>query len=106
MLVGELIVTDGMIAYVSNRFKQRYVVDLTLAWKSFRERKSLVWLLVLMMSVSCTYAILAAPKGFCITSPFDDEENWARTACPRIPGNITEMTRVSPQYYEEWAKYN
>ena len=32
MLVGELVVTDGVVAYISNKSKKRYVVNLAVGW--------------------------------------------------------------------------
>ena len=107
MLVGELVVTDGIIAYVSNKFKKRYIVDLAAAWQDLRtNRKKLIWTFVAIVSMMSIPVINTLPGNMCYTSPVDDEANWAVTSCPDVPKNITEMSRVSLEYQAEWEKYN
>jgi len=36
MVIGELLVTETFIAYVSHKFKKRYPVDLAMCWKKSR----------------------------------------------------------------------
>ena len=107
MLIGELFVTDGIVAYVSNKFEDRYVVDLASAWKDLRtNRKHLLWLLTLLVSLLGYLVIFVIPRNLCYTSNLHDEANWALTSCPDFPKNITEMARVSAEYQLEWEKYN
>ena len=107
MLVGEIAVTDGIIAYMSNKFKERYIVDLAVAWHDLvTNRKKLIWAFVAMVSMVSIIVILHLPLNMCFTSLADDEANFALTSCPAVPKNITEMSRVSLGYQEEWEKYN
>jgi hypothetical protein len=107
MLFGELVVTDGIVAYVSNKFEDRYVVDIASAWIDLRTNKrALVRCLVFIMALYSSNIILILPRSLCYTSPLQDEANWALTSCPASPTNITEMVRVSAEYQMEWEKYN
>ena len=107
MLVGELVVTDGIIAYVSNKFKKRYIVDLAVAWHDLvTNRKKLIWAFVAIISMASFTILISLPLNMCFTSLADDESNFALTSCPDVPKNITEMSRVSLGYQEEWEKYN
>ena len=107
MLVGELVVTDGIIAYVSNKFKKRYIVDLAAAWHDLvTNRKKLIWAFVAIVSMVIIPVAINLPTNMCFTSLADNEANFALTSCPAVPKNITEMSRVSLGYQEEWDKYN
>ena len=107
MLIGELVVTDGIIAYVSNKFQKRFIVDLAAAWHDLRtNRKRLIWAFVAVISLTTLPVVVNLPTNMCYTSPAADEANWALTSCPDAPKNVTEMTRVSPRYQAEWEKYN
>ena len=106
MLVGEFIFTDGIIAYASNKYKERYIVDLSAAWQDLRTKKNkLIWYLVLIISAVSVPVMGNLPINLCYTSPIDDMDNFALTSCPEIPRNITEMSRVSEQYQALWEKY-
>ena len=106
MAFGEFIVTDGAIAYVSNKFKKRYCVDLGVAWKEFLDkRRSALMTGLVMCWCFCSVPVLNFPTHMCYTSPANDESNFALTSCPK-PVNITEMTRVSSQYQDEWELYS
>ena len=106
MAFGEFIVTDGAIAYVSNKFKKRYCVDLGVAWKEFLDkRRSALMAGLVMCWCFCSVPVLNFPTHMCYTSPTNDESNFALTSCPK-PVNITEMTRVSSQYQDEWELYS
>ena len=107
MLIGELMVTDGIVAYVSNKFKKRYIVDLAAAWHDHvTNRKALLLAFVAMVSMASVTSVINLPTNMCYTSMAYDEPNVALTSCPSIPKNITEMSRVSLGYREEWDKYN
>ena len=83
------------------------VVDLASAWKDLRtNRKHLLWLLTLLVSLLGYLVIFVIPRNLCYTSNLHDEANWALTSCPDFPKNITEMARVSAEYQLEWEKYN
>ena len=108
MLFGELVVTDGIVAYFSNAFKDRYVVNLALAWNELKtRRKSLMRYMTAILMLGTSQIILNLPHNMCFTSP--DYENinapFALTSCPEIPQNITEMLRVGEMFYDEWQKY-
>jgi len=106
MAFGEFIVTDGAIAYVSNKFKKRYCVDLGVAWKEFLDkRRSALMTGLVMCWCFCSVPVLNFPTHMCYTSPANDESNFALTSCPK-PVNITEMTRVSSQYQDELELYS
>mmetsp|Transcript_30093 Transcript_30093/g.59771 ORF Transcript_30093/g.59771 Transcript_30093/m.59771 type:complete len:477 (+) Transcript_30093:633-2063(+) len=107
MLIGELVVTDGIVAYVSNKFKKRYIVDLAAAWHDHvTNRKKLLLAFVAIISMASISTIISLPINMCYTSLADDEANFALTSCPDVPKNITEMSRVSLGYQEVWDKYN
>mmetsp|Transcript_30094 Transcript_30094/g.59774 ORF Transcript_30094/g.59774 Transcript_30094/m.59774 type:complete len:385 (+) Transcript_30094:633-1787(+) len=83
MLVGELVVTDGIIAYMSNKFKERYIVDLAAAWHDLvTNRKKLIWAFVAIVSMVSTSVILNVPVNMCFTSLADDESNFALDLMP------------------------
>mmetsp|Transcript_1292 Transcript_1292/g.2880 ORF Transcript_1292/g.2880 Transcript_1292/m.2880 type:complete len:257 (-) Transcript_1292:41-811(-) len=106
MLIGELVITDGIIAYVSNKSKKRYVVDLAAAWHDLvTNRKKLLLAFVAIISMASITILIGLPINMCYTSLADDEANFALTSCPDVPRNITEMSRVSLGYQEEWEKY-
>eukprot|EP00518_Triparma_eleuthera_P022263 CAMPEP_0197547560 /NCGR_PEP_ID=MMETSP1320-20131121/1890_1 /TAXON_ID=91990 /ORGANISM="Bolidomonas sp., Strain RCC2347" /LENGTH=322 /DNA_ID=CAMNT_0043107393 /DNA_START=136 /DNA_END=1102 /DNA_ORIENTATION=- len=103
MLIGELVITDGIIAYVSNKSKKRYVVDLAAAWHDLvTNRKKLLLAFVAIISMASITILIGLPINMCYTSLADDEANFALTSCPDVPRNITEMSRVSLGYQEEW----
>ena len=107
MVIGELVVTDGIVAYVSNKFKTRFFVDLAAAWRDLRsKRKGLLWVIVALMSLSSSSTIANLPTNMCYTSPMEHEANWALTSCPMPKTNVTDMQRVSLLYQEEWDKYH
>ncbi|GMH72124.1 hypothetical protein TrRE_jg12783 [Triparma retinervis] len=106
MLFGELVLTDGIVAYASHKFKNRYCVNLAVAWRACAERRK--YLLVGAMVMYWCFSLVTVqniPTHMCYTSPANDESNFALTSCPK-PVNITEMTRVSAQYQDEWELYN
>lgn len=106
MIIGELVITDGIIAYASNKSKNRYCVSLAVAWKEMREKRNSLLKVFLILIVLHTWpAVQHVPSNMCYTSPANDESAFALTSCPK-PVNITEMTRVSDQYQEEWERYN
>lgn len=107
MLFGELVVTDGAVAYATNKFTNRYVVNLASAWTEFREeRKYLLWYLVILMSFYSVTVVLNLPTNMCFTSPITNEMNWALTSCPGSQSqlNINEFARVSAPYETEWLE--
>ena len=107
MLFGELIVTDGAIAYVSHTFRDRYVLNLAASWEQIRSKQQrLLWVLVALTSMVATFVLIDFPQYLCFTSPIEDESTWALTSCPEIPRNISDVGRVSMQYQEHWEKYN
>jgi len=106
MLLGELIITDCLIAYMSHKF-ERYCLDLAVAWKETQiQRSSLLWALVGIFSCLGYTTIQTFPMAFCWTSPANDELDFVLTSCPPLPSDITEMTRVSQEYQEEWERHN
>ena len=105
MLFGEIIVTDGAIAYASNKFQGRYVVNLASAWTELTEDgANIIWFLVALVSLMSAFVILNLPTNMCFTSLVLDEENWTLTACPGVPMDIGEMTRVSASYQPAWLE--
>ncbi|GMI07696.1 hypothetical protein TrVE_jg4977 [Triparma verrucosa] len=105
MLFGELIVTDGAIAYASNKFQGRYVVNIASAWTELiADRANLIWYLVGLSSLITVWVTLNLPTNMCFTSPISDEENWAITSCPQWPVDIGQMARVSASYQNLWLE--
>ena len=71
MLVGELAVTDGFIAYVSNKFKKRYIVDLAAPWKDIWTKRRLLWAFAAIIALCSVPIISNLPTNMCYTSPED-----------------------------------
>ena len=105
MLIGDFIVADGIITYMSNKFQKRFVVDLAAAWHDLcTNRKGLIWAFVAIISLMIVPLVMNLSMNMCYTSPADDEANWALTSCTDVPLNITHMTRVSVGYRDESNK--
>ncbi|GMI25223.1 hypothetical protein TeGR_g3086 [Tetraparma gracilis] len=109
MLVGELIVTDGIIAYIA-RHSKRYSNDPAHEWQEFRSKKYLVMGIGLTCAAMGSACILQYPVNFCYTSWLGGkgergELDWVVTSCPEQPKNFTELSAVGESYANAWAKY-
>jgi hypothetical protein len=109
MLVGELIVTDGIIAYIA-RHSKRYSNDPAHEWQEFRSKKYLVMGIGLTCAAMGSACILQYPVNFCYTSWLGGkgergELDWVVTSCPEQPKNFTELCAVGESYANAWAKY-
>ena len=94
MLAGELVVTDSAVAYASNKFKKRYIVDVAAAWNDIWTKRRLLWSFVATMTLTATCITTKLPLNMRYTSRADDEPNLALTSCPTPPTNVTQITRV------------
>jgi hypothetical protein len=103
MLVGELVVTDGIMGLLARRFKTRYKLDPANEWGRMRERHSGFLATSMVVISSLTFAaIVFAGRLVCTTTIVGDEDSWADTSCPPPPESITEMARVGGEFVQEW----
>jgi hypothetical protein len=106
MLFGELVVTDGIVAYLAHNF-ERYKNDPAEDWAEMKKKKKL--LAGCAVCIACASAVSASSitTSFCYTSwAGEGVEDWVITSCPAFPKNITEMSRVGETFQEEWEKFN
>ena len=101
MLLGELVVTDGLIGWMARRFTSRYVINPTIEWQRMKQRatgflKIAVFNLSVWFPAWCALTIWV---NGCVTAHVGNEEEWAVTSCPAAPSNITEMSRVGDSFY-------
>jgi hypothetical protein len=74
MLVGELVVTDGLIAFLSHRFEKRYLYSIALEWAELiKKKKSYIWLLVVIANLMSVAVLLQIPMALCLTSKMSNE---------------------------------
>jgi len=106
MLVGELIVTDGIVSWMSNK-RAMYKIDLSKEWEGMKEKKVVLIAIVLLTSFLSVLALVSTTKNFCFTSGLEDKEKWVLTSCPGYP-NITDVARdgVGEKWLEAWDKYH
>ena len=104
MLVGDLIVTDGTVAYMG-RHSKRYNNDPAKEWSEYKKRKALVVGVALIVSLISTATVVMFADQFCYTSMLSTESEWHLTACPAAPQNVTEMARVGETFRDLWEKY-
>ena len=106
MLFGELVLSDSVVAYMSHKFKERYVIDIAHEWAGFREtQKSAILGLIAIVSLISSAVIMQIPEQFCLTSIMPNEEDWTLTLCPSFWSgrNITNLIRVDDMYLTEWG---
>ena len=104
MLFGELVVSDGIVAWLARTFKKRYVIDPSLEWSRMKTRaQGFLSVAVVFLSVSsCTMMPLFFWNQGCITAYMGEEEEWSITSCPAVPTNITQMLKVGESWRDEW----
>lgn len=101
MLFGELVLTDGIIAYMA-RHSARYRNDPALEWAEYKKRKRLMVGISAVVTVLTTAYTTIPIEGFCYTATGDDTWNFA--TCPAPPQNITELSRVGESFEGIWWK--
>ena len=111
MLIGEVFVTDVIVAYAARNFS-RYKggIDPAKDWEDIKKKKKLVLVgIVVIFSCSFSIAISVFPFNQCFTSwggtGGEEAEDYALTGCPAAPTNITEMSSVGESYQTLWGKY-
>ena len=104
MILGELFLTDGIIAYIG-RHSKRYSNDPAGDWAEFRRNKVLLWSVIACIACIAIPVMMNLPSNMCMTAFVGEEEHWAMTSCPPAPQNITEMAHVGPKWREQWEKY-
>jgi hypothetical protein len=104
MILGELFLTDGIIAYIG-RHSKRYSNDPAGDWAEFRRNKVLLWSVIACIACIAIPVMMNLPSNMCMTAFVGEEEHWAMTSCPPVPQNITEMAHVGPKWREQWEKY-
>jgi len=107
MLIGEVVVTDGIIAFLSNKLKSRFRVDLAAAWAHMKAEKK-VLLLAITATVGFTSLTALAPVGttLCFTSRAETEADWVMTGCPESGRrDIAIFARVGEKWQELWLEF-
>jgi hypothetical protein len=107
MLVGELVITDGLIAYLARHFN-RYCNDPADEWGNFKENRSILVGIILVIATVNSSTILQFAGNFCSTSWLevgDDDRDFVLTSCPAAPRNVTEMLRVGETFVELLEKH-
>ena len=114
MIVGECIVTDGIIAILSHHLTSRFKVDLPATWKHMKQYKSKM-LVAIVATISLNSFVVLAPVGttLCFTHRVDttveelvvEVEDLVMTSCPEPPENVTQFDLVGRMFYEQWSKY-
>ncbi|GMH64241.1 hypothetical protein TrLO_g14587 [Triparma laevis f. longispina] len=98
MVVGEWIISDSIIAYLSHHFS-RYTNNVPQSWTRFRKgshfRQALVTI-VMISALTPLYTLASIGNSMCMTSmlgELEDEGGWVRVwgTCPDLPLNITEL---------------
>mmetsp|Transcript_90933 Transcript_90933/g.259565 ORF Transcript_90933/g.259565 Transcript_90933/m.259565 type:complete len:102 (+) Transcript_90933:407-712(+) len=93
MLLGELVVSDGIIAYISQSTYFKTNFDLTAAFKNRNKRAYYLFLVVAgMIPFICCYAII---DKMCLTSVMDSgghiAPEWVLTRCPPPPSSLLDV---------------
>jgi len=105
MLAGELVLTDGLIAYIG-RHSTRYKLDPVRDWKDFKASKAIFLgsLACITLNISSQIVSVSA-NNMCLTSWLGEEEmDWVMTSCPPIPRDIHDMVRVG-SFYRNGTKW-
>ena len=105
MLFGELVVSDGLTAWLSYRFPTRYKNSIALQWQVYKRNRnwSIVSIIVGVALISSAM-IMQIPKSLCLTSNVSNEKEWALTQCPeRVNRTISDWIRVDDMYYTDWG---
>ncbi|GMI38261.1 hypothetical protein TeGR_g4275 [Tetraparma gracilis] len=108
MIFGEVILSDVIVAYMSNANKSLYKVNLVKEWHDIKEQPAFLAGTAALAALLSVLAVVSTTKNMCITSRYETQDEWVLTTCPTIPGNITEVGRsgVGEDYVEEWDKFN
>ena len=109
-LFGELVVTDGIIAYASSYFTNTYTIDLPSYWTN---RDKNIYLGAFFMFAfeggylfvyNAIYTCLIASSNSSVGddgSLVFDVDDWVMQICPQ-PVSIREMLRVGLKFEEDW----
>ena len=96
MVFGEVVITDGAIAWLSSTYK-KYKVDVTKEWAWEKKKYPVFWFFVMVSAAFTPLVFIAdAPLEFCITSETLDVrlEDWSLSTCPAFPLNISHVERL------------
>lgn len=106
MAFGELFVTDGIVTWVSARWKDKYFIDLTQYWMN-RDRNVYNAAFLIFATYGIYIIIMfGAGKdglGMCFTGNIENPDVYAITACPLPPSDISEMSSVGSKFAQLFA---
>ena len=98
-MAGEWVVSDSIIAYISNHYTKRYIINLPQAWKLMRSKRRFIFLIIFFGAFMCWNASYNVATSMCLTSMLGEEEDdWVMGQCPSYPKNIGDMLRVGETY--------
>ena len=98
MIFGEVILTDGLVAYLSSIWTNRYIIDVSAEWEKrdvFAMRCFCIW-----VAFSSYFCIAGVKTPLCFTS-YVGEENLLDpilTQCPLLP-ELSDMLSVGAEYF-------
>lgn len=102
MLVGEVVVSDGLVQLMARMLKKRYVIDPGQEWNNIKTRgRSFLVIMGCIATAQTIHLMMGQVMGCtgCITAI--EEEHWAHwavTQCPPPPEDCEEMFRISPDH--------
>ena len=91
MMFGEVVLSDGFVSYLSSRWKNRYLFDISEEWE---RRDRFIFRCFYVILASLPFACIQPTIGnMCYTSYVGTENylNPVLTTCPLVPGSIDDM---------------
>eukprot|EP00520_Triparma_pacifica_P001162 CAMPEP_0118649388 /NCGR_PEP_ID=MMETSP0785-20121206/9676_1 /TAXON_ID=91992 /ORGANISM="Bolidomonas pacifica, Strain CCMP 1866" /LENGTH=526 /DNA_ID=CAMNT_0006541671 /DNA_START=155 /DNA_END=1735 /DNA_ORIENTATION=+ len=96
MIIGEWVVSESIVVYVSHHFAKRYSNNVSLRWAQFRHANhhtTTISTLVFIASLMPVFVLNSIDYELCITSNVEvNAQDWTQGRCPRVPENSTEMS--------------
>ena len=89
MILGEWILTDSIIAYISHSWTTRYTNDIPAAWEKVQKNGKFAWTTVVIAAMSPAAIFHVMTLSMCITGGYEDADEWTIGQCPRAPKNAT-----------------
>ena len=97
MIFGEVVLTDGCIAYLSSIWKGRYIIDVSSEWE---KRDLFAFRCIYILFATLVYSsIIGVANNLCYTS-YVGEENFLNpvlTQCPLVP-ELSDMLVVGADW--------
>jgi hypothetical protein len=105
MVIGEFVVTDGLVGHFARTMVNRYKIDPANEWGRMKKSESgpaFIRSILFCVSVVLLASVYLAGGEGCMTAQLGEEAKWALTSCPQVPEDILEFSRVGRDFEEEW----